>query len=404
MSDPLSADLASLRIQRDEGPRSRSPWRLLIFLVALTAGVSLAYATLAPRLEARLFKTEVTVTEVTLVSPSQGTVDLTATGYVIPQRIARIGSKVVGRVLRVGVREGDSVKTGQVLFELDPSDPRSAIAANHAKVASARARAEAAQATLAEIRIQWERHERLARSGAAPQATADDFAARVRVLNAQVTSAVAEVRAQQAEGAALAVSLANFTILAPLDGTATSKPVEVGDVVGPSAPLVEIADFDALLVEVDVPEARLGLVRPKAPCELVLDSAPDRRLRGEVVDLGPRLNRAKASGLVKVRFIDRPERLRPEMSVRVSFLQQPLDPSSLAEAAKRVVPSAAVVTRSGTSVVFVIDQGRVRMVPVALGAEVGSGYELREGPPAATRVVRDPPATLADGLAIKERP
>lgn len=78
MSDPLSADLASLRIQRDEGPRSRSPWRLLILLIALTAGAALAATTLAPRLEARLFKTEVTVTEVTLVSPSQGTVDLTA--------------------------------------------------------------------------------------------------------------------------------------------------------------------------------------------------------------------------------------------------------------------------------------------------------------------------------------
>ena len=138
--------------------------------------------------------------------------------------------------------------------------------------------------------------------------------------------------------------------------------------------------------------------------EIVLDAYPDKRWRGEVAEVSPQLNRAKATATVKVRFLDRDDTVLPEMAARVSFLDAPLDPAKLAEPPKTIVPGNAVADRAGAKVVFVLDAGRVRMTPVTLGAPFGDGFQLTSGPPVGTKLVSDPPATLADGQSIKEEP
>jgi hypothetical protein len=122
-----------------------------------------------------------------------------------------------------------------------------------------------------------------------------------------------------------------------------------------------------------------------------------------VASILPTLNRAKASATVKVRFLDRDDTILPEMAARVSFLDAPLDVAKLAEPPKKVVPAAAVVDRIGAKVVFVADGGKVHMTPVTLGKPFGDGFELLDGPAPGTKLVADPPATLADGQSFKER-
>ncbi len=95
--------------------------------------------------------------------------------------------------------------------------------------------------------------------------------------------------------------------------------------------MARIADFNSIVVETDVPEARLHLVKTGGPCEIVLDAYPDKRWRGEVADTSPQLNRAKATATVKVRFLDRDATVLPEMAARVSFLDAPLDVAKLSE-------------------------------------------------------------------------
>jgi HlyD family secretion protein len=167
--------------------------------------------------------------------------------------------------------------------------------------------------------------------------------------------------------------------------------------------MAKIADFGSIVVETDVPEVRLHLVKKAGPCEIVLDAYPDKHWRGEVVDVSPELNRSKASATVKVRFLDRDETVLPEMAARVSFLEAPLDANKLNEPPKKIVPGSAVVDRAGSRVVFVLESGKVRMAPVTLGARFGDGYELVEGPSPGTKIVSEPPPTLGDGQAIKER-
>jgi RND family efflux transporter MFP subunit len=414
-TDPLSADLASLRISRDDPPPPRKAGGWIAASAAL-AGTALLATLGLPYAKARVFKTEIATTEIGLVSPAQATVDLTATGYVVPQVTAKVGAKVTGRVVKVNIHEGSVVKAGDVLFELDPADQKSAVAAAAAKVASAhmkasvaRARADVARANVAETRIQLERNKKLLERGAANAATVDDMVAHMASLESQVKAADgdaiaadADAVAAQADMSALMTNLANMTIPAPMGGTAVTKPAEVGDVVTPSGTLVELVDFDSLRVEVDVPESRLGMIKPGSPCEVVLDAYPDKRQRGEVTELSPRLDRAKATGVAKVRFVDGLAGVLPEMAARVSFLARALDPSEMKAPPKKIIPASAVAERAGGKVAFVLDGDKVRMVALKLGAPFAGGFEVMDGPAPGTHVVKDPPATLSDGQSVKE--
>jgi RND family efflux transporter MFP subunit len=404
MNDRLSNDLASLRIDRAAPPPSSGKAIRWVIGLAVVGGLGfVGWRALAPSLAAQFFKTEVTLTEVAVVSPAQAQVRLTSTGYVVPQVEIDVSSKLVGRVDKANVREGTTVKSGQVLFELDPSDQRVAVASAQARVAAARARAAGARAQLAEIVQQRDRERRLADTGAVASATADDLAARAKSLEEQVHASDADINASQAEVNALTENLANTTIRAPIDGTVITKPVLPGDVVSPGTPMAKIADFSSIVVESDVPEGRLAMVGKGRPCEIVLDAYPDKRWRGEVVEVSPQLNRAKATATVKVRFLDRDDTVLPEMAARVSFLDAPLDVAKLAEPPKKIIPGAALVDRAGTRVVFVADGGKVHMQPVTVGKPFGDGFELVEGPPPGTKLVAEPPETLADGQSIKER-
>jgi RND family efflux transporter MFP subunit len=402
MGDPL-ADLSQLRIDRRPVSRRPSAWPKIALAVTLTAavGVGATYAFRAA--QGSFVKPEVEITEVGWVSPAQATIDLTSTGYVVPQRTAKVGAKVTGRVTKVAVREGQEVKANDLMFELDPTDQRSAVASAQARALAASARAMTARAQLAETKHQVERESKLASTGAVAQSSVDDLVLRQSSLEAQVKAADADTVAAQAEVNALSITLGSFKVVAPIDGIAVTKPSEVGDVVSPISVLVELVDFASLLIETDVPEARMGVVKKGGPCEVVFDAYPDKRQRGEVTEIGPRMNRAKATGLVKVKLLDDAVTMRPDMAARVSFLAKALDPIEMKEPPKIVVPDAAVTERAGAKVVFVVDGDRVHAVSVALGEPLAGGFVLKDGPKPGTRLVKNPPANMSDGQTIKEK-
>jgi len=223
-----------------------------------------------------------------------------------------------------------------------------------------------------------------------------------------VRAAEAEVKAAKAEVTALRVDLQYMRVLAPIDGTVINEPPEVGELVGTDIgggrdKVIELADFSTLMVETDIPEARLHMVRVGSPTEITLDAFPGRRYRGEAVEISPRVSRAKATIEVKVKFVDTAQDVLPDMSARVSFLTEAIDPATLQEKPRTVVPASAVVDRAGAKLVYVVEGDLVRLHTVTLGERIGSGFELLSGPPVGTRLVADPPRELADGQQVKEK-
>jgi HlyD family secretion protein len=404
VADPLSSDLASLRIDRGAPSASRSYARMLLVLVALAAVGFAVYAVAIPRLKGEIFQQEISATEVTMVSPVQSTVTVTSTGYVVPQVISKVGAKIAGRVARVLIKEGDTVKAGDVIAQLDDADQRSAIAAAVSRVAVARAHAQTARANLADMDQQVRREHSLVSTGAAGRATLEDLQAKQKSLDEQVKASDSEASASQSDVDTLQTNLRDRTIVSPIDGTVVAKPVEVGEMVLPAGnPVAQIADFSSLLVETDVPEARLHLIKKGSPAEIVLDAYPDRRYRGEVVDFGKMINRAKATLVVKVKFVDSMDDVLPDMAARASFLTQAIPKDSLAEKPKRIVPKTAVVERDGSQSVFVVADGKVKLVRVTLGPPASGGFELVDGPPAGTKIVSSPRPELLDGQSVKEK-
>ena len=140
MDDRLASDLQSLRIDRNEGRRSSGRSRRgLVWLGVVAVAGALGFAAwrvASPMVTASLFKTEVGVTEIALISPSQAQAQLTSTGYVVPQNQVDISAKLVGRVDQTNVHEGSKVTAGQVLFVLDASDQRTQIASAQARVSA----------------------------------------------------------------------------------------------------------------------------------------------------------------------------------------------------------------------------------------------------------------------------
>ena len=407
VSDQLSSDLASLKIDRRPTPRT-FPVRALVWGVLLAALGAGGYLFVVPLLQARVLKTEVSFTEISLHSPSQATVELTSSGYVEPQLITRVAPKIPGRVAAVHVREGDRVTKGAPLLELEHADREAAIESSRMRALAAHARVATASANLAETRLQAKRQRALAEQGVSPAATAEDLEARAASLQEMVRAAEAEVKAADAEVSALRVDLQYMRVLAPIDGTVISKPPEVGELVGTDIgggrdKVIELADFSTLMVETDIPEARLHMVKLGAPAEITLDAFPGRRYRGQAVEISPRVSRAKATVQVKVKFVDEAQDVLPDMSARVAFLSQAIDPATLQQKPKTVVPASAVVTRGGAKVVFVLEGDAVRVRTVTLGERIGSGFELLDGPEVGARLVSEPPPDLADGQKVKEK-
>lgn len=403
--DELSSDLASLKIDRT--PRRESSGglgRIVVWLIALLALIGLA-VWLYPRLEAQFFKTEVRTSTILEVSPSLAVTSLTATGYVIAERRSKVGANVPGRIGKLYVREGSQVKQGDTLVELDAVDQKSNVVAAHARVLAAQAKEASARASLHELRVQLDRQQLLLGQNAAARSIIDDLEARIGTGEAAIAAAIAETRASQAQVDVARTTLGRMTVLSPINGTVLDKPREVGETVDMQAPLMELADMQSLVVEIDVPEARLSLIKVGGPCEISLDAFGGQRFGGKVREIGKRVNRSKATLPVKVEFTEAAEAssVLPDMSARVSFLTEKLDEKSLAAQSKLVVPAKAVSTRDGKTFVFVVEGGVVQLEPVTLGAKSGDGFELTEGPAAGTKVVLEPDAVLQTGQRVKER-
>jgi RND family efflux transporter MFP subunit len=405
VNDQLSSDLASLRIDRQAGSGSGGLRRFLVLLV-IAGAIGAGGWQLYPRVRGEVFKTEVATSEVALVSPVSSSVQVTATGYIVPQLTSNVGPHDTGRLSRVFVKEGDTVKAGQVLAEMETFDQKSALASAASRVAVSQAHVETARATLAETKQKVDRERALVEHGAEGKSVLDDLVASQTSLEQQVKAAEAEVTASEAERSALSVNLRERTVIAPIDGTVVQKPMKPGEVTNPgdSNPIVALVDFKSLLAEVDVPENRLSTVKMGGPADIVLDAYPDKHFRGQVVEFGKRVDRSKATLVVKVKFVDDMEGVLPEMSARVSFLSAAVSESELKAPPKKMVAAAAVVERGGRKVVFVIgDDGAVRATPVTLGEATGSSVELVAGPAGGAKIVSSPPPELVDGMKVKEK-
>ena len=383
-------------------PRGRLRRLMVPALVVVAAAIVALFA------YNRLLRAPVAVetASVTMSYPSQAYTDLNATGYVVAQRKAAVASKATGRLVWLGVEEGSRVKEGEIIARLENLDVKATREQAAANLQLAKANLEQGLAELRDAQTALKRSEELLAQGFVSRASHDIAVARQDKATANIASLQAGIAAAQANLRGTDVAVEQTLIRAPFDGVVLTKAANVGDVVTPfssaldaKGAVVTMADMSTLEVEADVSESNLSRVHIGQPVEIQLDALPDMRFRGVVARTVPTVDRAKATVMTKIRFLEADARILPEMSAKVAFLTQEI--SDADRAPRAALNGAALTSRAGRNVVFVVRDDKVAEVPVETGAKMGELVEIRKGPQPGEKVVLRPGAKLHDGAAVR---
>jgi RND family efflux transporter MFP subunit len=330
---------------------------------------------------------------------------LNATGYVVAQRKAAVASKATGRLEWLGVMEGSRVKKDEVIARLESRDVAASREQAAANVKVAQANLEQAQAELREAERNLSRTRELAEKKYISESALDTAVARFDKARAGVRSGDAALGVARANLKAADVAFDQTLIRAPFDGVVLTKNANVGDNITPFSSAVDtkgavvtMADMETLEVEADVAESSLGRIRVGQPCEIQLDAVPDTRFPGVVNRIVPTVDRAKATVLVKIRFVERDDRVLPDMSAKVAFLEREAAPADRKPVI--AVPKQAIVERDGAKSVYVLRDGRAVRTKVDTGRAIGDLVQVG-GVAAGEKVILRPLDRLDDGARVK---
>jgi HlyD family secretion protein len=231
---------------------------------------------------------------------------VSASGKIQAKRFVNMSAVQMGRVTRLGVEEGDRVKAGQFLLEIDPNTLRGTVQRSEAAVAGARAgldqakvNIETAKANLNLAQDQAKRQRELWKQGLTTREALDQAESLLKVRETELAARQSEVANREQmihqETATLSTNRYNLdqvTLVAPFDGIVTRRNIEEGEnvVVGTmnnaGTQLLTIADMSIIEAEVEVDETEIPTVRIGQPAKVTIDAMPGRTFTGKVTEIG----------------------------------------------------------------------------------------------------------------------
>ena len=402
VTDPRSADLASLRITDEERHSRRRPRRWpWIVLAAVVVAVALSFV---------MRPAQVTVATARSGGPAgQGQAVLTANGYIEARHQASVAARITGRLAEVMVEEGDTVAVDQVVARLLDDDQIAAVERADADLQLAEAGQAQAEVVATDADRRAVRRAELRSAGvigSEEEETADtearSAAALTQAARAQVAVARAALRTARLE-------LEKTRITAPFAGAVLRKDAEVGEIVGPimtsntarAGAVVTIADLRTLEVGVDVTATYNARLAVGMAADVVMDAHPDVHFPGEIRAIYPSADRDKATIPVRVRFVAMDGRVRPDLGAKVTFLEQRGADRILTVPKVLHVPTAALREQDGQTRVWRVREGRVATIDVTVGARAGESVEILTGLEDGDQVVVDGAARLRPGQRVR---
>lgn len=312
-----------------------------------------------------------------------------AVGTVEPEHSVQVRAQVSGVLQSVNFKEGDPVKAGQVLFQIDPRTYRAQYNQSIAAMARNKAQLENAKA-------QQERLEPLLKR---------EFITR-QEYDVAVTSAKsleAAVQADQAAAEQARIQLEFASIKAPISGRTGTLAVKPGNLVpaaGSGTPLVTINSMDPILVAFSIPERQLEqLRRYQNEKDMCIEILPDRGAPsvadGKLVFIDNTVTPQTGTVLLKTRVANAKELIWPGQFVNVRIVLT-VEPEAV------VVPEAALQPGQQGSFVYLIDSdSKVQVQPVKVSRQIGSEVVIAEGIKAGDHVITEIPQALQPGATVR---
>ena len=274
-------------------------WLILIAVVIVLAAAGIG---------ARIYHNANSLPAVTVESIRARDLDaiVSASGKIQPKRQINVSATTMGRVTRLAVQEGQRVKAGQFLLEIDPRSLAGQLERGEASVAAARSSlqqaasaVDQARATLDLARQTLKRQQDLSKDGLTTREALEraQNEVTVREVELQTRQHEVETREQQIkqEQAGLSTTrynLSQVTINSPMDGIITRRNIEEGEnvVVGTmnnaGTVLLTVADMSVIQAEIEVDETDIPNVAIGQPAVVTIDAVPDRMFKGRVTDIG----------------------------------------------------------------------------------------------------------------------
>jgi RND family efflux transporter MFP subunit len=282
-----------------------------------------------------------------------------------------VSSKITGILDKLYADQGDRVKKGQLMAELDTPELKARLAAARAAqnrvqkdLGRSRATLAKAQANLALAQSNYRRDQEVFKPGYISQAAFDTTNAALKVAAGETAEARANVAATEAalqqaaaEAHAAAATLGYTRILAPMDGLLTVRKAEVGDTITPGTPIFQMVDLDLIWVAAWIDETQIAALKEGQDAQIRLRSG--RSFTGTVVRLNKEADMVTREMEVDVKFASPPEHLVVGEEAEVVV--------STGHTRALAVPWSAVQEQDGHSGVLVVEGGVVKSRQIRLG-------------------------------------
>ena len=333
---------------------------------------------------------------------------VTASGEIVAKRYADIGASVMGRVLSLNVKEGDRVRTGQVLARLDPVRASSEVEAAQSGARALGDDLKAADARLVEARLTADRNLSLVEQGLLPKAQGDSSQAALDAAKAQLAAIRSRIDQANAQLRGARDTLSKTSVVAPMDGIVTRLQVREGEMVvigiqnQPGTTLMRLVGDTGLNAELKVAEADALRLQVGQKARVTLDALQGREFAGVVSEIGasslPPVSLQAASARefrVVISLEETGGVLRPGISCDAEILADE-------KTGVLALPLQAVVTRDvgerEETGVYLLSEGKAVFNKVTLGlisgldvevTGVAEGAEVVLGPLATLRTLKD---------------
>ncbi|MEW6375875.1 MAG: efflux RND transporter periplasmic adaptor subunit [Thermodesulfobacteriota bacterium] len=307
---------------------------------------------------------------------------LSAVGSLKTPENVTISPKKAGIIQKILVREGDRVKKGQVLVQLDEVDARLQVERAEARVQEAEASLETHRSTLA-------RYRKLLESKVIPQQTYDDISLKVKLDEARLALAKTELNLAKQ-------NLIDHRIVSPIEGVVNLKIASLGEHVNvaPKDEIMMIVQMDPLELEFYIPENWAGKIRKGNRIQFTVKAFSEEKFSAIIQFISPTADPATRNVRMKALVQNPSYRLKPGFFTEVS-IPTGGNPNAL------VIPESAIFSQEGKMFAFVVKEGVALRREVETGTRFDGKVEVTKGIQKGERVVTIGHEQLSEGMKVR---
>jgi membrane fusion protein, multidrug efflux system len=294
--------------------------------------------------------------------------EVEALGTVRANESVDITSNVADRVVAIRFEEGEQVKKGEVLVELDSEEARADLAA--------------AEAAEKDSRSQFKRSQELFQTRALSESQLEQLQATMLANQARVAGARSRVN--------------DRIIIAPFAGRVGLRNVSLGGLVSPGGVITTLDDLSVVKLDFSVPEIFLSSLKPGLTIKAQSNAYPGTTFKGRVDSVDTRVDPTTRAIVVRAMIDNRDSRLRPGMFMTLRLVRS--------QGRALMLPETAIVPEDSRHLVFVVEQDQARKREVTIGRRRPGEVEIVEGLTAEDVVIVDGTMNVNDGSPVVTRP